>query len=421
MTLARVARRRWHVPPSRRVRARLGSRYQRSRSIFVPAVPTSTSFRAVPGCDRYGAHSTRHQASGSAISTVMASPNCGAPSPRIWTVCAAQPSTRTTSSSRTALARASGSSPRRSARTAPVGSAVEDPSLDDTQAVIRASGLELTGVPVDDSGLLVEALENLAVDAVVVTAAHQYPTGAVLPPDRRAALVAWAARRNAVIIEDDYDAEFRFDRQPIGAIQGLDPDRVVYAGSASKVLAPGLRLGWLAVPPNLVDAVRQAKKTADQGSPAIEQSDVRRLHRARRARPSPPAPSTDLSRTPGRTSPSSCATSAGRAAGGRLGRSPRVGRGCPTTSRRAVRSPPRRGRGSDSQACPPIASYQAGPAASSLATADFVHQQRMPLCNDLRRLLARFAAEMHRPSGRGEPEGRSGEAERFEDARRPRL
>src|SRR3954454_16274859 len=149
--------------------------------------------------------------------------------------------------------------------------AVEDPSLDDTQAVIRASGLELIGVPVDDSGLRVDALENVAVDAVVVTAAHQYPTGAVLPPDRRAALVAWAARRNAMIIEDDYDAEFRFDRQPIGAIQGLDPDRVVYAGSASKVLAPGLRLGWLAVPPNLVAAVRHAKKTADQGSPAIEQ------------------------------------------------------------------------------------------------------------------------------------------------------
>jgi GntR family transcriptional regulator/MocR family aminotransferase len=149
--------------------------------------------------------------------------------------------------------------------------AVEDPSLDDTQAVVRASGLELIGVPLDDSGLRVDALENVAVDAVVVTAAHQYPTGAVLPPDRRAALVAWAARRNAVIIEDDYDAEFRFDRQPIGAIQGLDPDRVVYAGSASKVLAPGLRLGWLGVPPNLAAAVRQAKKTADQGSPAIDQ------------------------------------------------------------------------------------------------------------------------------------------------------
>jgi GntR family transcriptional regulator / MocR family aminotransferase len=149
--------------------------------------------------------------------------------------------------------------------------AVEDPSLDDTQDVIRASGLELIGVPVDHSGLVVDALEDVAVDAVVVTAAHQYPTGAVLPPDRRAALIAWAARRSAVIIEDDYDAEFRFDRQPIGAIQGLDPERVVYAGSASKVLAPGLRLGWLAVPPGMATAVRQAKRTADQGSPAIDQ------------------------------------------------------------------------------------------------------------------------------------------------------
>src|SRR4029079_3331476 len=115
---------------------------------------------------------------------------------------------------------------------------VEDPSLDDTQAVIRASGLQLVGLPVDASGLVLDALDDSDVDAVVVTAAHQYPTGAVLPPERRASLVAWAARRDAVVIEDDYDAEFRFERQPVGAIQGLSPDRVIYAGSASKVLAP---------------------------------------------------------------------------------------------------------------------------------------------------------------------------------------
>jgi len=148
---------------------------------------------------------------------------------------------------------------------------VEDPSLDDAQAVIRASALELVGLPLDDAGLIVEALDHAKVDAVVVTAAHQYPTGAVLPPERRAALVTWAAKRDGFVVEDDYDAEFRFDRQPVGAIQGLDPDRVIYAGSASKVLAPGLRLGWLAVPSRLRDAVILAKKTADQGSPAIDQ------------------------------------------------------------------------------------------------------------------------------------------------------
>jgi GntR family transcriptional regulator/MocR family aminotransferase len=148
---------------------------------------------------------------------------------------------------------------------------VEDPSLDDTQAVIRAAGLEVVGLPVDASGLVVDALDAVDVGAVVVTAAHQYPTGAVLPPDRRAALVAWAVRRDALVIEDDYDAEFRFDREPIGAIQGLDPARVVYAGSASKILAPGLRLGWLALPTRLVDAVGRLKRAADQGSPAIDQ------------------------------------------------------------------------------------------------------------------------------------------------------
>src|SRR5438093_1250540 len=108
-------------------------------------------------------------------------------------------------------------------------------------------------------------------DAVVVTAAHQYPTGAVLPPARRAALVEWADRRRATIIEDDYDAEFRYDREPIGAIQGLSPSRVVYAGSASKVLAPGLRLGWLILPERLVEPVAAAKVAADMGSASLDQ------------------------------------------------------------------------------------------------------------------------------------------------------
>src|SRR5207344_2648830 len=97
-------------------------------------------------------------------------------------------------------------------------------------------------------GMRVDMLDRADVDAVLVTAAHQYPTGGVLPPDRRAELVAWAERRRGTIVEDDYDAEFRYDREPIGAIQGLSPDNVVYAGSASKTLAPGLRLGWLLVP-----------------------------------------------------------------------------------------------------------------------------------------------------------------------------
>jgi GntR family transcriptional regulator / MocR family aminotransferase len=149
--------------------------------------------------------------------------------------------------------------------------AVEDPTQPETGQDIRALGLEAVRIAVDGSGMRVDLLDEADVDAVVVTAAHQYPTGGVLPPERRAALIAWAERRGGVIVEDDYDAEFRYDREPIGALQGLSPDRVVYAGSASKILAPGLRLGWFVVPTAMADAVALAKKTADLGSPAIDQ------------------------------------------------------------------------------------------------------------------------------------------------------
>ena len=111
-------------------------------------------------------------------------------------------------------------------------------------------------VPVDDDGLRVDALARAGADAVVVTPAHQHPTGAVLSGERRTALLAWLRERDAVAIEDDYDAEYRYDRAAVGALQGLDPDRVVYAGSASKTLAPALRLGWLVVPPRLLERGR---------------------------------------------------------------------------------------------------------------------------------------------------------------------
>ncbi|HEY3333864.1 MAG TPA: PLP-dependent aminotransferase family protein [Candidatus Limnocylindrales bacterium] len=149
--------------------------------------------------------------------------------------------------------------------------AVEDPSDPEYRASITAAGMEPVGVRVDEHGLVIEELERLDPDAVVVTAAHQYPTGGVLPADRRTALVEWAARRNAFIVEDDYDAEFRYDREPIGALQGLRPDHVIYTGSASKTLAPGLRLGWLAAPATLVGPITEAKQAADMGSAALDQ------------------------------------------------------------------------------------------------------------------------------------------------------
>jgi GntR family transcriptional regulator/MocR family aminotransferase len=149
--------------------------------------------------------------------------------------------------------------------------AVEDPSDPEYRATIRDAGLAWMAVPVDDRGLLVDRLAASDADAVVVTGAHQYPTGGVLPPDRRSALVAWAERHGGTIIEDDYDAEFRYDREPIGAIQGLAPERVVHAGSASKILAPGLRLGWLVTPPHLTETIVALKQAADMGSAAIDQ------------------------------------------------------------------------------------------------------------------------------------------------------
>lgn len=149
--------------------------------------------------------------------------------------------------------------------------AMEDPGQVEARRTIAEAGLEPVPIPVDDAGMRVELLARAGADAVLVTPAHQYPTGGVLPPHRRAALVAWAAERGAVIVEDDYDAEFRYDREPIGAIQGLEPERVVYVGSASKILAPGLRLGWMVVPSRLADELAAAKKAIDLGSPALEQ------------------------------------------------------------------------------------------------------------------------------------------------------
>ena len=150
--------------------------------------------------------------------------------------------------------------------------ALEDPSSgDDALPAARAAGLEVVGVPVDEYGIRIDKLRESNADAVILTPAHQWPTGSVLSAGNRPAVIRWAAERGAIIIEDDYDAEYRYDRTPVGALQGLAPDHVVYAGSASKTLAPGLRLGWLALPGRLVEPVAAAKIAADRGSPALDQ------------------------------------------------------------------------------------------------------------------------------------------------------
>ena len=110
----------------------------------------------------------------------------------------------------------------------------------------EAKGLRVTTLPVDDGGAVVDALGGA--EAVLLTPAHQFPLGVALAPRRRRQVTGWAAQAGALVIEDDYDGEFRYDRQAVGALQALAPESVAYAGTASKSLAPGLRLGWLVLP-----------------------------------------------------------------------------------------------------------------------------------------------------------------------------
>ncbi|WP_020576211.1 PLP-dependent aminotransferase family protein [Actinopolymorpha alba] len=149
--------------------------------------------------------------------------------------------------------------------------AIEDPSSPGEHQVLRAAGIEPIGVPVDDEGLDVEYLNRTRAHAALVTPAHQYPTGVVLSPRRRAALVAWARERDALIIEDDYDAEFRYDREPVGCLQGLAPDHVVLLGSVSKSLAPGFRIGWAVAPAEVAAELGAYRAVSDLGSPVLEQ------------------------------------------------------------------------------------------------------------------------------------------------------
>ena len=148
---------------------------------------------------------------------------------------------------------------------------LESPADPEYAMIARRGGLEPVPVPVDGEGIRVDLLEAAGVHAVAVTPAHQHPTGAVLASERRNELVAWLRTQEAIAVEDDYDAEYRYDRAAVGAVQGLEPDRVVYAGSTAKTLAPALRLGWLVVPAQLVDQVRAEKLLADRGTGRIEQ------------------------------------------------------------------------------------------------------------------------------------------------------
>ncbi|MFI7499489.1 PLP-dependent aminotransferase family protein [Streptomyces sp. NPDC049687] len=147
--------------------------------------------------------------------------------------------------------------------------AMEDPGLPFHREVVRRNGGSVVPVGVDEQGVRVGELGGAR--AVVVTPAHQYPTGVTLHPERRRALTDWARAREGLIVEDDYDGEFRYDRQPVGALQGMAPGQVVYLGTASKTLGPALRLGWMVLPPHLVDAVADAKLHSDHQTESIGQ------------------------------------------------------------------------------------------------------------------------------------------------------
>ena len=155
--------------------------------------------------------------------------------------------------------------------------AVEDPGSRGSRDELAYWGLRPVPVPVDEHGLQVDDLARGGLRAVLLTPAHQFPTGVVLAPRRRRDLMDWAAAADALIIEDDYDAEYRYDRAPVPALQASAPGLVAYAGSTSKTLAPGMRLGWLIPPSRLHADLVEAKHASDLGSPALPQLVLARL------------------------------------------------------------------------------------------------------------------------------------------------
>jgi len=151
---------------------------------------------------------------------------------------------------------------------------IEDPITQDIQTIFSATGASLDPVPTDTWGLQTEQLPDPAGSRpsfVFVTPSHQFPLGGTLPIQRRLQLIQYARQAGCYIVEDDYDSEFRYDSPPISSLQGLDPQRVIYVGSFSKILSPGLRLGYLILPPELVQRYQEAKWFSDLHTPSLDQ------------------------------------------------------------------------------------------------------------------------------------------------------
>jgi GntR family transcriptional regulator/MocR family aminotransferase len=149
--------------------------------------------------------------------------------------------------------------------------AIEDPGWRWQRLTVEHAGLEAVPVRVDADGLVVSELAAADVDAVVTTAAHHYPTGVVMTAERRGALIAWARERGALIVEDDYDVEYRFGRDPTASLQGLAPELVAFVGTTSKTLAPALRLAWVVPPSHLIDDVENALLVTGVTPPTLDQ------------------------------------------------------------------------------------------------------------------------------------------------------
>ncbi|WP_369168552.1 PLP-dependent aminotransferase family protein [Streptomyces sp. R28] len=147
--------------------------------------------------------------------------------------------------------------------------AVEAYGLGFHRELLAAGGVRTVPLPLDDDGARVDRLERER--AVLLTPAHQFPTGGPLHPERRAAVIDWARARGGVVLEDDYDGEFRYDRKPVGAVQGLDPERVIFIGSVSKSLSPAVRLGWMVLPERYVDDVLAAKGEREAWASTLDQ------------------------------------------------------------------------------------------------------------------------------------------------------
>lgn len=154
---------------------------------------------------------------------------------------------------------------------------VESPGSPQYEDLFATVGARAVRLPLDDEGLAMRPLRESGVRTVVTTPSHHFPSGIAYSAARRTRLLDWARETGGLIVEDDYDGDFRYDRAPVGALQGLDPEHVAYTGSVSKSLAPGLRLGWLLVPDALADDVVARKRYMDLGNPALDQAVLARF------------------------------------------------------------------------------------------------------------------------------------------------